>query len=501
MKVRCLSKNRNNKGVIVSYNLQDETGRQFQATGQQIKEEMRKGQFQFVNLQIDRAGRLVDKAEEKSKKVKPYDEHLPSTAVNALLNGETIHIFIDNKNKIYKASKSLDDFLNIECNISHLGGLVIWLHEATEKDVYFIYAKDSNKIEVVISLDKSKCKIDLSTHQLENATHKCCYANGLGECETPVEVKGTILQCVVEKKSTPKDIVKEFLSHINETYNDKISGVDTCEQFINDYTGKGNVAWDEELERGCIKIKMPKEVKVYFKTLVDSIEKQARESYVTLYDPFEEEATLEDLLNNSHLPEKVMKFQKNTKCDFGIIKGLFKCVDKEDIARIRVQDDNCYINWMYDSEMLTANYEYARRYFKSALGLVAEFNEEGHYMDVEVEGNDIAQVFYIKYLAELSGRDLEFYKQQIIKKVKEFVESTRVQQSYRDVDVNVKIALQWALFGSLPDINRLDCIDKECRTFAAAYMALKHNVICHGDDDTNYYDYVKKEINELNKLV
>ena len=104
MKVKCLSKNRNNKGVIVSYNLQDETGRQFQATGQQIKEEMRKGQFEFVNLQIDRAGRLVDKAEEKSKKVKPYDEHLPSTAVNALLNGETIHIFIDNKNKIYKVS-------------------------------------------------------------------------------------------------------------------------------------------------------------------------------------------------------------------------------------------------------------------------------------------------------------------------------------------------------------------------------------------------------------
>lgn len=393
MKVRCLSKNRNNKGVIVSYNLQDETGRQFQATGQQIKEEIRKGQFEFVNLQIDTTGRLVDKAVEKPKKI------------------------IDNKNKV----------------------------------------RMTGVLKVISKEEK--------------------------------------------KKTSPKDIVKEFLSHINETYSDKISGVDTCEQFINDYTGKGNVAWDEELERGCIKVKMPKEAKVYFKTLVDSIEKQARESYVTLYDPFEEEATLEDLLNNSHLPEKVVKFQKNTKCDFGIIKGLFKCVDKEDIARIRVQDDNCYINWMYDSEILTANYEYARKYFKSALGLVAEFNEEGHYMDVEVEGNDIAQVFYIKYLAELSGRDLEFYKQQIIKKVKEFVESTRVQQSYGDVDVNVKIALQWALFGSLPDINRLDCIDKECRTFAAAYMALKHNVICHGDDDTNYYDYVKKEINELNKLV
>ena len=154
MKVRCLSKNRNNKGVIVSYNLQDETGRQFQATGQQIKEEIRKGQFEFVNLQIDTAGRLVDKAVEKPKKI------------------------IDSKNKV----------------------------------------RMTGVLKVISKEEK--------------------------------------------KKTTPKDIVKEFLSHINETYNDKISGVDTCEQFINDYTGKGNVAWDEELERGCINVKMPKEEKV-----------------------------------------------------------------------------------------------------------------------------------------------------------------------------------------------------------------------------------------------
>ena len=67
IKVKCLGKNRNNKGNIINYNLQDETGRQFQATAQQIKAEIRKGQYEFINLQIDKAGRLVDKAEEKTK--------------------------------------------------------------------------------------------------------------------------------------------------------------------------------------------------------------------------------------------------------------------------------------------------------------------------------------------------------------------------------------------------------------------------------------------------
>ena len=190
-----------------------------------------------------------------------------------------------------------------------------------------------------------------------------------------------------------------------------------------------------------------------------------------------------------------MKFQKNTKCDFGIIRGLFKCVDKEDIARIRVQDDSSYINWMFDSEMLTANYEYARRYFKSALDVVSEFNEEVHSMDAEVEGNDIAQVFYIKYLAELSGRDLEFYKQQIVEKIKTYISEMKYSRgAYVPTKDEV---IQWALFGGLLDVKRPDYTDMELRTFAAAYMALKHNVICHGDDDMKYHEVVKKEIEEL----
>ena len=68
MLVRCLQKNRDAKGTIINYTLQDETGKVFLATGQQIKVEINKGQFKFTNLQIDKAGRLVDKAEEKEQK-------------------------------------------------------------------------------------------------------------------------------------------------------------------------------------------------------------------------------------------------------------------------------------------------------------------------------------------------------------------------------------------------------------------------------------------------
>ena len=124
MKVKCLAKNRDSKGNIVNYNLVDETGRKFQATGKQIKEEFKKGQFEFVNLQIDKAGRLVDKAEEKPKKV---EGSRPKVGMTGVLTA-----------------------------------------------------------------------VSRNGKKVENVEH-----------------------------TTPKDIVKNFLANINETYSDKISGVDT----------------------------------------------------------------------------------------------------------------------------------------------------------------------------------------------------------------------------------------------------------------------------------
>lgn len=65
MKVKCISKNRNNKGNIIDYTLQDETGRVFNVTVQQIKQEMHKGNYEFINLQLDKAGRLIDKQKDE----------------------------------------------------------------------------------------------------------------------------------------------------------------------------------------------------------------------------------------------------------------------------------------------------------------------------------------------------------------------------------------------------------------------------------------------------
>jgi len=62
---KCISKNRNNRGAIVNYTLQDQTGQQKVVTGQQIKQAIKAGRIMITNLQIDKAGRLIDKTENK----------------------------------------------------------------------------------------------------------------------------------------------------------------------------------------------------------------------------------------------------------------------------------------------------------------------------------------------------------------------------------------------------------------------------------------------------
>ena len=68
IKAKCLSKNRNNKGIIINYTLIDLTGHKINVTTDQIKNAMKSGQLQVVNLQLDSLGRLVDKTEEKINK-------------------------------------------------------------------------------------------------------------------------------------------------------------------------------------------------------------------------------------------------------------------------------------------------------------------------------------------------------------------------------------------------------------------------------------------------
>lgn len=105
MRVRCISKNRNDKGAIVNYNLIDEKGNKFQATSQQIKSEIKAGNYEFTNLQIDKAGRLVDKAEEKpvQAKAKVTKVHSPEK--------EGIKKERDKKERAKVAKKEVSDYI------------------------------------------------------------------------------------------------------------------------------------------------------------------------------------------------------------------------------------------------------------------------------------------------------------------------------------------------------------------------------------------------------
>ena len=63
----CINKNRDNKGKIQTYVLQDDQGNVFEVTGQQIKANMNLKHFNITNLKLDKAGRLVDKVDRHTK--------------------------------------------------------------------------------------------------------------------------------------------------------------------------------------------------------------------------------------------------------------------------------------------------------------------------------------------------------------------------------------------------------------------------------------------------
>ena len=63
MKIKCINKVRDGKGAIVKYQLVDEAGNRIEATSKQIKAEMQSGRYEFINLKLDKAGRLIDKVD------------------------------------------------------------------------------------------------------------------------------------------------------------------------------------------------------------------------------------------------------------------------------------------------------------------------------------------------------------------------------------------------------------------------------------------------------
>lgn len=79
VRMKCINKVRDNKGNIVKYQLVGDDGSKIEATSKEIKAEMHAGRYDFINLQIDKAGRLVDKA--MAKTPVPVVKKTPAPAV------------------------------------------------------------------------------------------------------------------------------------------------------------------------------------------------------------------------------------------------------------------------------------------------------------------------------------------------------------------------------------------------------------------------------------
>lgn len=119
MRARCVGKERNEKGVITKYILRSESGDRIETTGKEIKEGIKRGALEVENLQIDKAGRLVDKAEEKEKPARKVEQKpvkvSNKTVVTKELARKEVKSYIDMMKKSYinendGAEKFIKDF-------------------------------------------------------------------------------------------------------------------------------------------------------------------------------------------------------------------------------------------------------------------------------------------------------------------------------------------------------------------------------------------------------
>lgn len=119
MRARCVGKERNEKGVIVKYILKSENGDMIETTGKEIKEGIKRGVLAVVNLQIDKAGRLVDKAEEKEKPARKESQKPVQTSNKRIITKDVarkeVKSYIDMMKKSYTtdndgAEKFIKDF-------------------------------------------------------------------------------------------------------------------------------------------------------------------------------------------------------------------------------------------------------------------------------------------------------------------------------------------------------------------------------------------------------
>ena len=107
MRARCIGKQRNEKGVITKYILRSESGDRIETTGKEIKEGIKRGALAVENLQIDKAGRLVDKAEEKEKPARKVSQKPEQTSNKRIITKDVarkeVKGYIDMMKKSYTA--------------------------------------------------------------------------------------------------------------------------------------------------------------------------------------------------------------------------------------------------------------------------------------------------------------------------------------------------------------------------------------------------------------
>ena len=121
IEAKCISKNRDNKGAIVSYTLQDVYGRTRVYTETELRERMQAekvgNRIIVRNLQINKAGRIVDKAESD---ITPTGQELFDNCIKELSNRRRILIH-EKKNTDFVhqlAMKLLNDDTTKMCVVS-----------------------------------------------------------------------------------------------------------------------------------------------------------------------------------------------------------------------------------------------------------------------------------------------------------------------------------------------------------------------------------------------
>ena len=237
---KCISKNRDHKGVIVNYTLQDQNGQRISVTGQQIKQVITSGQINIINLQIDKAGRLVDKAEEKHTTKRGAEQSKTNSLIIPRWDNQAKDLYelimkIDSQIKINRKILGLNNSkLLVDWNdVRRLGKLQG--QEKIEQILVDIYAKIKEQVceyrlpseEDILYLSNGTQK-DFNEYrkieEVENVIKSAVKSNSLVEFD--------IFLCDIDKSY--QDIEEEWDAHEYDSEEDYEDEIQSLEESIND---------------------------------------------------------------------------------------------------------------------------------------------------------------------------------------------------------------------------------------------------------------------------